>query len=107
MSVLIIMVALANAANGSQPGNSCNRPDPELIHCPSPDAPRITELGAGKVTLELEVGPNGEVQGSKVISSSGHRAWQGAAQEAVAKWRYSAGSTSRVRVVPFDFRLGE
>jgi len=105
MSVLSILIALASSTGGLPSDPACKGPDPELVQCPSPEAPRVTELGSGKVVLELEIGPDGRVRSSKVVSSSGHPAWSGAAQTAVAKWRYSAASTSRTRVVPFDFQL--
>ncbi|GAA3929767.1 TonB family protein [Luteimonas lutimaris] len=107
MSVLSILIVVAGATGGVLPDSTCNGLDPELVHCPSPEAPRVAELGSGKVTVELEIDVDGYVRSSKIVSSSGHPAWPGAAQAAVAKWRYSAGSAPRTRVVPFDFQLGE
>jgi TonB family protein len=78
--------------------------DPELLYCPAPEAPRITELREGALTLELEIGPDGAVQASRVVAASGHPAWQASARTALASWRYVAGPALRVRRVPFDFR---
>jgi len=94
------------AAGATTPHNSCMLSDPELIYCPAPEAPRITELRGGAIVLELQIDPDGSVRSSAVLSSSGHSAWPSVAQSAVAKWRYSANSDSRIRKVPFDFQLG-
>lgn len=94
------------AAGATTPHNSCMPSDPELIYCPAPEAPRITELRGGAVTLELQIDPDGSVRSSTVLSSSGHSAWPSVTQTAVAKWRYSMDSTSRTRKVPFDFQVG-
>ena len=107
MNVLWFLIAIATSSGSSMPVESCERLDPELIHCPVPEAPRVTELRGGSVTLELQIDLDGSVSSSRVISSSGHSAWSTAAQAAVAKWRYSAGSESRTRQVPFDFQLGD
>ena len=107
MSVLSILIAVASASGAPPPDSACNGPDPELIYCPLPEAPRVTELRGGKVTVELQIDPDGHVRSSKVVSSSGHTAWASAAQAAVAKWRYSAASASRTRIVPFDFQPSE
>jgi len=106
MKVLAILIAAA-VAPSVPTVEVCARLDPELIHCPQPVAPRITELWGGKVTLAIEVNPDGSVHSSRVLSSSGHPAWVEPTQIAVTKWRYSASKERRVRVVPFDFQLGD
>ncbi|WP_095207493.1 energy transducer TonB [Luteimonas sp. JM171] len=107
MSALWIVIALAATSTAPPAAGLCSRLDPELIHCPAPEAPRITELREGHVTLEVKVDPDGSVRSSKVLSSSGHPAWASTAQAAVAKWHYVAGSGSRTREVPFDFLFGD
>ena len=107
MNLLWIVIALAISSAADTSNGACSQLDPELIHCPAPEAPRITELREGKVTLELYIDPDGSVRSSKVLTSSGHPAWPGAAQAAVAKWRYVVGSGSRKREVPFDFPFGD
>jgi TonB family protein len=107
MSVLGILITIASAAGASPPEPACGSLDSELIYCPLPEAPRVTELRGGKVTLELQISADGRVRSSKVVSSSGHTAWPSAAQAAVAKWRYSAAPAPRTRVVPFDFQPSE
>ena len=92
MSALWIVIALAATSTAPPAAGLCSRLDPELIHCPAPEAPRITELREGHVTLEVKVDPDGSVRSSKVLSSSGHPAWASAAQAAVA-----SGITWRVR----------
>ena len=107
MNVLWIVIALAASPATAASSGTCSRLDPELVHCPAPEAPRITELREGTVTLKLYIDPDGSVHSSKVLTSCGHPAWPGAAQAAVAKWRYVAGSGSRTREVPFDFLFGD
>ncbi|TXI51186.1 MAG: TonB family protein [Lysobacter sp.] len=107
MNVFMLLLALAASSSASAPEDSCEQLDPELVYCPAPAAPRITELRGATVTLELQIGSDGSVRSSKVLWSSGHSAWSSAAQAAVAKWRYSAGSVPRTRKVPFNFALGE
>ncbi|WP_442682799.1 TonB family protein [Stenotrophomonas sp. JC08] len=103
MTLLWIVIALAISSPAGTGNAACSQLDPELLHCPAPEASRITELREGKVTLELYIDPDGSVRSSKVLTSSGHPAWASAAQAAVAEWRYVAGSGSRTREVPFDF----
>ncbi|GAA3914041.1 energy transducer TonB [Luteimonas lutimaris] len=107
MNALWIVIVLASSPAAAIGNEACSQLDPELLHCPAPEAPRITELREGTVTLELYIDPDGSVRSSKVLTSSGHPAWLGAAQAAVAKWRYVAGSDSRTREVPFDFLFGD
>lgn len=107
MDVAGYLIAVVASFGGTASPPSCARLDPDLIYCPTPDAPRITGLRGGTVTMEVEIGPDGSVRTSQGISSSGHSAWPSAAQAAVAKWRYSTGEASRKRIVPFDFQLGD
>lgn len=89
MRVLGILMAVSGASGVPPPDLRCDGPDVELIYCPLPEAPRVTELRDGKVTVALQIDPDGHVRSSRVVSSSGHAAWASAAQAAVAKWRYS------------------
>ena len=107
MESLWIVIALAVSSADSSVSEPCAQLDPELITCPAPEAPRITELREGYVILELQIDPDGSVGSSTVLSSSGHPAWTSAAQAAVAKWRYVAGQGPRTREVPFDFLFGD
>ncbi|MFB9069448.1 energy transducer TonB family protein [Pseudofulvimonas gallinarii] len=107
MNVLWIVIALAGPPAAATGNEACSQLDPELVHCPAPEAPRITELREGAVTLELYIDPDGSVRSSKVLTSTGHPAWPGAAQAAVAKWRYVAAPDARTREVPFDFLFGD
>jgi TonB family protein len=92
-------------------------PPPPAIATPEPAAPvnlnldslRTTQGGSypppaypevalrnrqqGTVTVEIFVGPDGAVTGTRIQSSSGHRALDEAAVEVVEKrWRFPAGS---------------
>ena len=105
MKLLGILLALTTSVPFAHELATCGGPDPELLTCPIPQAPRVTELRSGKVTLELSIATDGSLESSRVISSSGHAAWVGAAQAAVLKWHYSPGAV-RKRSVPFDFHMG-
>ena len=85
---------------------ACSRPDPTLVYCPPPEAPRITELKSGRVVLELTVGPHGSVAKARVISSSGHAAWREAVLEASSRWRYEPSAAGSVKVEEFDLVIG-
>ncbi|WP_425603937.1 energy transducer TonB [Luteimonas kalidii] len=105
MTALGWLLTLALVGSGS--AGPCAGLDPELLVCPAPEAPRITELTRGEVTLELSVAADGSVTTSRVQSASGHPAWIAAAQQAVLSWRYRPGSASSTRTVPFDFKYAD
>lgn len=105
MTSIPAFVVLAALSAGKSPDPNCARIDPELVHCPAVQAPRVTELRDGRVRLSLSVAADGSVISSTVISSSGHRAWVDAAQSAVTRWRYPAGASPRTRELSFDFRM--
>jgi TonB family protein len=93
--------------SGVAEATDCSKVDKDLVFCPAPRAPTITELRAGSVTLEISVNADGSVASSTVVASAGHAAWIPAAQTAVAAWRYSTGVEGRRRVVPFEFGIGQ
>ena len=100
---LAFAVALCLSPPGRAAGatTACASLDPELVHCPPPEAPRVTGLGHAEVVLELEVAPDGSVVSTRVVSATGHPAWRGAVEAAVATWRYVPAGESRTRVIPF------
>ena len=104
MEILGALIAVIAASSAAAPPDVCTQVDKELLVCPAPQAPKVTELRAGKVTLELRVALDGSVVSSIVLSSSGDTRWPAAAQEAASTWHYSPSSRSRTRVVPFDFQ---
>ena len=107
MHIFWLLTAIPASLGSPTSAMSCALLDPELVHCPAPQAPRITGLRVGAVTLELQIDPDGSVRSSKVLSASGHSAWASVAQAAVAQWRYSVASEPRTREVPFDFQLAD
>jgi TonB family protein len=104
MEIFGALIAVIAASSAAAPPGVCSQIDKELLVCPAPQAPRVTELRAGKVTLELRLALDGSVISSTVLSSSGDPRWLAAAQAAAATWHYSPNSRSRTRVVPFDFQ---
>ena len=51
----------------------CDHRQPDLVVCPSPVPPRITELAGGSATLQLTVSPSGAVTGVRLVQASGTR----------------------------------
>ena len=103
MQMLGLLIVLTGMLSGTAQGGDCAALDKDLLFCPAPKAPTITELRGGSVTLELRLGTDGSVASSTVLASVGHPAWVSAAQSAVMTWRYSPGPKGRTRVVPFAF----
>ena len=92
----------------SSPARTCQRPDPELMHCPAPKAPLVPEirgtsaLKGGRVVVELTVNANGTVANAKVLSSTGDSAWKEPVLRAALLWRYKPAARQTVKIVPFD-----
>ena len=61
----------------------------------------MTGLGHAEMVLELEVAPDGSVVSIRLVSATGHPAWRGAVEAAVATWRYAPADEVRTRVIPF------
>ena len=101
-----VLMPFALSACASQDAH-CAALDPALIHCPTPQAPRITELKAGSVVVQLTIAPDGSVAVADVVSSSGHAAWTDAVLSAVRHWQYKPSGQVVTKVVPFDFTLGD
>ena len=89
-SYQLIALGSPPLAEASEAG--CEGIDPRLIHCPAPIAPRALGLSDGKVVVRLGVRPDGTVGEAKIISSSGHRAWDRSVVLAVTSWRFGASS---------------
>jgi len=105
MITLIALAALSASSSAASP--ACDRRQPDLLVCPAPQPPRVTELASGSVTLELTIGPTGSVTAIRTVRATGHPAWVAAARTAVAQWRYKSASAVRVRSVPFSFVVAE
>ncbi|MFY2765303.1 energy transducer TonB [Arenimonas sp. MALMAid1274] len=105
LALLAVSVSLASTVQ-AVPERDCEPLDPSLVHCPTPEAPRVTGLAEGSVLIRLTVQPDGSVSGATVLSSSGHAAWKEAALEVVRRWRYKATDESSTRDAPFKFSLG-
>lgn len=103
--LLTVLMPFAFSACASQ-NTHCAALDPALIHCPTPQAPRVTELKAGRVVVQLTVAPDGSVAEADVVSSSGHTAWKDAVLSAVRHWQYQPSGQVVTKVVPFDFTVG-
>ena len=84
----------------------CQSQDQELVSCPAPQAPRITELRSGQVIVELTVKPDGSVARAHVLSASGHPAWKDPVLKAVKQWRYKPAAHGSLKTVPFDMNVG-
>ena len=104
MKISAFILALLTLTAGACQANNCQHPD--LVSCPTPQAPRIAELRSGQVIVELTVKPDGSVAHAKVLSASGHPAWKDPVLQAAKKWRYKPAAHSSVKVVPFDMTVG-
>lgn len=123
MKPLIFAVALATlagcgATTGQPPSDaaaapSCGAttdvPKLEAAHRVPPTYPADARKDGveGKVKLLVTVTPAGEVSRMEVIESDPPGLFDGAAREALAKWRFEAGSDGRCRrtAKTFNFRL--
>ena len=105
LALLAVSASLAGTVH-AQSEYDCAALDPSLVQCPAPEAPRVTELGDGRVLIRLTVQPDGSVSGATVLSSSGHAAWKEATLEAARRWRYKATDEASTRDVPFNFTVG-
>ena len=105
MNKSVVLFGICIVAGCSSHAPACKPLDSALISCPSPQAPRITELKPGKVVVRLTVQPDGSVSDAVVISSSGHPAWKEAVLQAVRKWHYVPSDQVTTKEVPFDFEF--
>ena len=103
--LLVVLTLIAVSACASQ-ATPCAALDPTLIHCPTPQAPRVTELKDGQVVVQLTVRPDGSVADAHVVSSSGHTAWKDTVLGTVQHWRYKPSGHGATKVVPFGFTVG-
>lgn len=80
-------------------------PQPITPSPPYPDFAKAQKM-EGTMRLSLVVGPNGAIEGTKVISSSGFTALDTYAVDWVHKnWRFPASSTNKTYTLPLTFRL--
>lgn len=101
-----LLLALLSVAGCSGRKMDCASLDPALTYCPAPKPPRVTDLTGGKVVVQVMVLPDGKVAEARVLSSSGHPAWQDTVLQAVRRWRFKPEGHMVTRTIPFDFRLG-
>ena len=104
-SSVIVYFGILAAGLGQAP--DCPLLDPDLIYCPAPQAPSVTELSEGRVVVELTVTPEGSVSNAHILSSSGSSAWHSVVLKVAAKWRYKPTGKSVVKVVPFQMTVHE
>lgn len=97
----------AMLAGGLSQAQDCSQLDPNLIYCPAPQSPLVTELSEGRVVVELTVTPDGSVSNAHILSSSGNSAWQSVVLKVAAQWRYKPTGKSVVKVVPFQMTVHE
>ena len=111
-ATLVALLALAGCGSDSAaPAAPAVPPtDPQAIETPPPDYPlELACAGVdGQATLQLTIGPDGRVAGSRLERGSGSAALDALAQEAVKRWRFEAATRggqpveARIRV-PITF----
>src|SRR5688500_802919 len=107
MKTLVMLIVAATSGVTSSSGSSgCSLLDAQLIHCPAPPAPRVTELTDGEVVIRFVVKADGSVAAATVVSSTGHRAWVAAAVPAVREWRFTGSASGYTRDVTLKFKTG-
>ena len=106
-SFAAVCIALLSAGCIASQADDCRSIDPELLACPAPLAPRITELRQGTVTVQLTIQADGSVSAARVVSASGHPACKDAVLQAVKIWRYKASDQPRTSTVPFDLKYAD
>jgi protein TonB len=99
-----IVSLLTTGAHAGQSPN-CAQLDRDLVYCPQPQTPRITELGEGNVVVEFSVNPDGSVSNAHVITSDSQTHWNSAAVQAVSQWRYKPSGHSVHKSQHFKFNF--
>ena len=100
-----LVFALAAALLGASSARAQNAVP---IKAPAPVYPiecralRITGSGVVLATVEKKTGA---VVGARMLKSTGNKLLDGAALEALSRWRYKPGTVSQVRV-PINFTVG-
>ena len=103
-----ILPALPAAAlpspGGVPPGPAATRPVLELVSSVTPEFPKalLRRLGSGSVVVNFEVLPDGSV-GTTTVEKTSHQGLNGAAQAAVAAWRFKPISEPAFGVTELRF----
>lgn len=90
---VIVSLIIAAASLAAHAQHNCVHE--HLVVCPQVEAPRVTELREGKVTVEYNVNDDGVPTDIVVIESSGDQRWENAVTEAVSKWQYLPAAEKR------------
>ena len=94
MKLLVALGIVSLLATGAGQSPDCAQLDRDLVYCPQPEAPRITELGGGNVVVEFSVNPDGSVSNARVVTSDPKHQWSSAAVKAISQWRYKPSDHS-------------
>lgn len=89
---------------GVAPAPAATRPVLELVSSVTPEFPKalLRRLGSGSVVVNFEVLPDGSV-GTTTVEKSSHLGLNGAAQAAVAAWRFKPISEPAFGVTELRF----
>jgi TonB family protein len=101
--LLALLLLFAPAA--AMAAGTCAAIDPELLECPAPARPAVTELAPGRVVVRITVRTDGIVESVRVESASGHPAWRRAVLDAARHWRFAPSDSVRSKVVALDLPL--
>ena len=103
----IVMVSIALIACSKSQAVDCSPLDPDLVVCPSPKPPHVSELTGGRVVVQLTIRLDGSVSDSKILTSSGNSAWEESVLSAVNRWRFKQSDHVVTKTVPFDMQIAK
>lgn len=81
-------------------GQAC--PHEDGIYCPNIEAPRVTELREGFVTVKYTVTLNGSTDRVSVVESQGDPRWIESVVKTIKTWRYQ--KPDKVYELEFQFK---
>lgn len=102
-ALLISLTALILSAPGAFGQESDGRKLRTKVAPAYPELAKRTNI-SGTVKIEVTIAPSGSIKSTKVIG--GHPLLVGAAEEALRKWKYEAGSSDTTTVIEFHFTPG-
>ena len=106
-SIAIVAALIALTACSKGQAVDCKPVDPDLLACPYPKPPPVSNLTSGKVVVELTIRLDGSVSDAKILSSSGNSAWEDPILSAVLRWRYKESDHVSTKTVPFDMKIAK
>lgn len=105
IAILILMAYVLTPCAQAASELDCRSIDPDLIHCPPAQAPRIAELKSGFVVVSFTILPDGTVSSAEVVDADERGKWNSAAVEAVSHWRFKPSGEESHKSKRLEFGL--